>query len=229
VVPPAALNFPTTFGPDYLTNYEGGWKAELLQHTLSIDSSVYYLAWTHMQLPTVIGGFSAQANGGAAHSEGFESQVTWSPLQGLSFEGDATYADSVMDSNTPFAGAFKGDRLPFVPLWNWGLSGAYTHPIADGWDGSLSAIYRNIGARPNAFIVNSLTSGFHEDLPAYYTLDLQAGVTRGPVAISLFAKNVTDQRGITALSSNTGVATNPSYEAAVITPRTIGVSVATKF
>jgi outer membrane receptor protein involved in Fe transport len=234
VVPPKALNFPATFAPDYLTNYEGGWKAELLQHTLSIDSSVYYLAWTHMQLPTVIGGFSAQANGGAAHSEGFESQAIWSPLPGLSLEGDATYADSVMDSNNAFAGAFKGDRLPFVPLWNWGLSAAYTHPIADGWDGSVSAIYRNIGSRPNAFIVNSLTSGFHEDLPGYYTLDLQAAVSRGPIEISLFAKNVTDQRGITTLASSTGsLAPNPPglnpYEAAVITPRTIGLSVATKF
>lgn len=234
VVPPAALNFPLTFGPDYLTDYEGGWKAELLDHTLSLDSSVYYLAWTNMQLPTVVGGFAAQANGGAAHSAGFESQAIWSPLTGLSLEGDVTYADSVIDSvqHPEFVGAFKGDRLPFVPLWNWGLSASYTHPITDDWDASVGAVYRNIGSRPNAFIVNTLTSGFHEDLPAYYTLDLRAGVTHGRVAIDLFAKNVTDQRGITALGSNTGVLSPTgvdAYTAAVITPRTVGLSISTKF
>ncbi|HWE98218.1 MAG TPA: TonB-dependent receptor, partial [Caulobacteraceae bacterium] len=228
-VPPAVLNFPASFAPDFLTNYEGGWKAELLRRTLAVDTSVFYLAWTKMQLPTVIGGYAAQANGGAAHSVGWQGQVVWSPVPGLSLGGDATYTDAVMDSNNPTAGAFKGNHLPFVPLWNWGLSASYTRPLMDGWDGFAGANFRWIGARPTPFTFNTATSGYYVNMPAYETLDLQAGVRHEHWEIEVFAKNVTDQRGITAIASNTGVAQSPDYAASVIQPRTVGVSVTTKF
>lgn len=228
-VPPAALNFPATFGPDFLTDYEGGWKAELLERTLSLDTSVFYLQWTKMQLPTVIDGYSAEANGGAAHSVGFESQVVWTPVRGLDLGADATYTDARMDSSNPFAGAFKGDRLPFVPLWNWGLSANYTHPVMDGWDGFIGANYRNIGERPSPFVANTATSGYYVPTPAYYTLDLNAGLTHETWALKVFARNVTDQRGITSIGANTGVATSRDFQAGVIQPRTIGVSLSKTF
>jgi outer membrane receptor protein involved in Fe transport len=227
-VPPAVLNFPATFGPDFLTDYEGGWKAELFDRRLSVDAAVFYLKWSKMQLPTVIGGYSAEANGGAAHSDGAEGQVAWSPVNGLNLGADATYTDAVMDSDNPSAGAFKGDHLPLVPKWNVGLSANYSHEIAEGWVGNVGANYRYQGDRPNIFVANSPTSGYYVELPAYYTLDLQAGVMRDGLRLQVFAKNVTDRRGINSLSSNTG-GLDPDWVAGVIQPRTVGVSVSKTF
>jgi len=68
-----------------------------------------------------------------AHSEGWEGQIAWSPVAGLTLGGDATLTSAVIDSNNPFAAAFKGDHLPFTPKWNAGLNATYTRPIADGW------------------------------------------------------------------------------------------------
>jgi outer membrane receptor protein involved in Fe transport len=219
------LNFPATFGPDFLTDYEGGWKAELFDRRVSVDAAVFYLKWSKMQLPTVVGGYSAEANGGAAHSDGAEGQVAWSPVNGLNLGADATYTNAVMDSDNPFAGAFKGDHLPFVPKWNVGLSANYSHEIAEGWVGDIGANYRYQGDRPNVFTVNSLTSGYYVTLPAYYTLDLQAGVMHEGWRLQVFAKNVTDQRGINSLGSNPGTLASPDWVAGVIQPRTVGVQV----
>jgi outer membrane receptor protein involved in Fe transport len=66
------------------------------------------------------------------------------------------------------------------------------------------------------------------ELPAYYTLDLQAGVMRDGLRLQVFAKNVTDRRGINSLSSNTG-GLDPDWVAGVIQPRTVGVSVSKTF
>lgn len=228
-VPPAVLNFPMTFGPDYLTSYEGGWKAELFEHRVSVDASAFYLQWSKMQLPTVIGGYSAEANGGAAHSTGFEGQATWTPIHGLTLEGDATYTDAVMDSNNPTAGAFKGNHLPLVPAWNWGASADYGWSMANNWDGFVGATYRNIGERPNVFIFNTATTGYYVPLPGYYTLDLRAGVTRDRWTLQVFIRNVTDQRGVTATGANDGVAQDPDASVAIIQPRTVGMSLAARF
>jgi len=46
-----------------------------------------------------------------AHSEGWEGQIAWSPVAGLTLGGDATLTSAVIDSNNPFAAAFKGDHL----------------------------------------------------------------------------------------------------------------------
>jgi iron complex outermembrane receptor protein len=228
-VPPAALNFPATFGPDFLTSYEAGWKAELFDHRVSVDASAFYLQWSKMQLPTVIGGYSAEANGGAAHSAGFESQVTWTPIRGLTLEGDATYTDAVMDSSNPTAGAFKGNHLPLVPLWNWGASADYGWTMANNWDGFVGISYRNIGKRPNVFLANTATTGYYVPFPGYYTLDLRAGVTRDRWTLEVFVRNVTDQRGVTATNANTGVAEAADASVAIIQPRTVGASLAVKF
>lgn len=230
-VPPGVLGFPATFKPDFLTDYEGGWKAELFDHRVSVDTAVFYLQWSQMQLPTVVGGYSAEANGGKAHSEGAEGQVIWSPVDGLSLGGDATYTNAVIDSVThpEFVGAFKGDHLPFTPKWNVGLMADYTHPIADGWLGEAGLNYRYLGARPSPFIVNTLTSGYYVNMPAYYTLDLHAGITHDGWRAQVFARNVTDQRGITSIGSNPGVIKTTDWEAGVIQPRTVGVSLSKAF
>ncbi|HEX3406369.1 MAG TPA: TonB-dependent receptor [Caulobacteraceae bacterium] len=236
-VPPAALTaFPRTFGPDFLTDYEGGWKAELFDHRVSVDTAIFYLQWSKMQLPTVIGGYTAQANGGKAHSEGAEGQLIWSPIQGLSLGGDATYTNAVLDSNNPDAGAFKGDHLPFTPKWNIGLTADYTRPIAEGWIGDAGLNYRHQGERPNAFtpIVNPAAPagpfiGYYAPMPAYYTLDLHVGATHEGWRLVVFARNVTDQRGITSLGPNTGNPLVSDWVAAVINPRTVGVSVSKAF
>jgi outer membrane receptor protein involved in Fe transport len=228
-VPPAALNFPTTFGPDFLTNYEAGWKAELLDHKLSVDTSVFFLQWNKMQLPTVIGGFSAEANGGKAHSEGVESQVTWTPVAGLTLGANATYTDAVMDSNTPFAGAFKGNGIPLVPRWNWGASGDYSHALANDWTGYVGATYRYVGKRPNVFVFNTPTTGYYLPLPSYDSLDLRAGVTRDQWTVQAFIRNVTDERGATSVGSNPGIARSPDLVEGIIQPRTFGLSLSKNF
>ena len=226
---PSVLNFPQTFGPDFLTDYEAGWKSVMLDHTLSLDASVFFLQWTKMQLPTVVGGFSAEANGGKAHSAGFEGQATWTPVKGLTLGANATYTDAQMDSDTPFAGAFKGDGIPLVPKWNAGASADYSWSLAEGWTDFVGATYRYVGERPNVFIANTATTGFYAPMPSYQTLDLRAGATHQDWTMQIFLRNVTDERGVTTTVANTGNAKALDAAIGIIQPRTVGVSLAKTF
>src|SRR3546814_11002496 len=75
---------------------------------------------TDIQLFTVINGFGLNANGGKAKSDGFEFTATLKPTRGLvaSLNGAYTHARLTTDTD-PNVGGLAGDRLPFVPQFNW--------------------------------------------------------------------------------------------------------------
>ena len=78
---------PITSQADKTENYEVGVKADFLDHTLSIDSSLYYIAWKNIQFDAqlLIGTvpYDFVSNGSAAKSQGVEISVASRPVQGL--------------------------------------------------------------------------------------------------------------------------------------------------
>jgi outer membrane receptor protein involved in Fe transport len=101
--------------------------------------------------------------------------------------------------------------------------------LAPGWDGYVGATYRNIGKRPNVFVVNTQTTGYYLPLPAYDTVDLRAGVSHDQWELQFFVRNANNSRGITSVTSNPGIARSPDLAAAIIQPRTFGLSVSKSF
>ncbi len=66
------------FTPDYLTNYEIGWKTEWLDHHLIFNGAIYYEQWKNFQFG-YIGefGIGLIANAGNAEVKGAEGQLQW--------------------------------------------------------------------------------------------------------------------------------------------------------
>lgn len=222
--PPQVYKAPSTFAPDRLTSYEVGYKGQFLDNTLTVDGALFYTNWEHIQIETSAGGFNFFVNGGAAVSKGAELTVGWRPAHGLTLGFNGAYTDAQLTQDAPAAGGLTGDYLPLAPRWAGSITGDYRWPIANDWNGVLSGAVNYTGTR-----ISDYTDHAGQRLPAYTTVDLRVGVEHGRWSLSLYAKNLNDARGILELHTETLVTSANPFGAAVITPRTIGVSATAKF
>jgi outer membrane receptor protein involved in Fe transport len=220
----AAGGVPSSFGPDTLTNYEVGYKADLLQHRLSLDVSAFYIDWRNIQIQTEFSGFDATGNGGTAKSEGVELQATYVPIDGVTLAGNLDYTDAELTANAPGVSGKDGDELPNVPKFSAYFSADYDFALFAAWNGFVGGDIRYTGDRESGF-VSGTPAGFNRPvMPSYTTFDLRTGVTHDAWNLELYAKNVGNSRGITSLSSLALDSHSDPYEASIIQPRTIGVS-----
>jgi hypothetical protein len=66
-------------------------------------------------------------------------------------------------------------------------------------------------------------------MPAYNTVNLHAGASRGGLTVEAYIKNVGDSYGFTRIASEVQNGYGPPLAVAVIQPRTFGVSLSSKF
>ena len=224
-----AAGVPAAYKPDTLTDYEVGYKASLADHKLTLDLSAFYIDWQDIQIETDFGGITSNGNGGTATSDGIEASAVLTPFHGLTLSGNAAYTDAHLTEDAPGVNGRNGDELPNVPKWSGNLSADYDFPIAGGSSGFVGGTVRYLGDRASGFVTGSPVGFDRPTLPAYTTVDLRAGVTHDRVSLELYVKNVGDSHGLNNITSLAlSGYTNP-FTAAVIQPRTVGMSVSASF
>ncbi|TPG05366.1 TonB-dependent receptor [Rhodanobacter glycinis] len=224
---PPGLGAPLTFGPDKLVSYELGFKSTVLERRMTFDVATFYIDWSQIQLTVNAGGFGFLGNGGKAKSQGLEAAWQFAPVRGLMLQANASWTDPKLAADTQ-AGLFgyKGDRLPYVPKWNASLGVDYDFPLASGWSGFVGASYRFIGSRASDF---RAVPGSRKEVPSYDGIDLRAGVNYANWTIKAYVKNLTDERGITAIAPQTIDPNANPFSAAYVPPRTVGISASVDF
>lgn len=224
---PPGLGAPLTFGPDKLVSYELGLKSTLLDQRMTLDVAAFYIDWSQIQLTVSKAGIAFQGNGGKATSQGVEVSWKYAPVQGLVISTNAAWTDATLAADTPpgLVG-YDGDRLPYVPEWSTHLGVDYDFPLGGGWSGFVGGSYRYIGERKSNFTTIPVP---RYDVPSYHGVDLRIGASHGKWILKAYVKNLTDERGITQLGSETTVATASPFAAAYVAPRTVGVSVSVGF
>jgi iron complex outermembrane receptor protein len=220
---------PATYRPDTLTNYEIGYKAALLDHTLTLDLSAFDIEWHHIQIGETIGGVFTTGNGSDARSSGFEAAVTWAPVHGLSLTANLAYTDAHLTDDAPGINGVAGDRLPDSPKFAANVGADYDFPLTAQIGAFVGASTHYQGNRVTDF-VSSAPPGYQRPvLPAYTTVDLRSGVTRGGLEFTLYVKNVGNEHGLNYLTSTMLDGISPPYAVSVIQPRTVGLSLSQKF
>ena len=224
---PPTGSIPLTFDPDSLTQYEIGFKAGTADHKLTVDAALFYTDWNHVQIQTSGGGFNYLVNGGKARSQGGELTLRYQPDRALSFGATLAYTDAKLSEAAPAVSGLKGDRLPYVPHWSGSLTADYAVPLNDTTKLTFGGTLSYIGDRTSDY-----SGKFPKHLSSYATVDLRAGLDMGKWTLSLFARNLTDNRAI-VVTGQQGLAPSATagafYSASVITPRTFGAEAAIRF
>jgi outer membrane receptor protein involved in Fe transport len=216
-----------TYGPDSLWNYELGAKTTFADGRVRLNSAIYYVDWSDIQLALPLGFSFGTINAGQAEVIGAEIEVLVKAGENLDFslalglnKGELTEdAPGANDPGNPNPG-FKGDRLPGTPDVNAAASAQYNFPIG-GLDSFVRLDYTYTGDMTTTF--NELSVGgsgesSHFELDAYSLLNLRFGIGGEHWTSTLYVDNATDERA-DILIDNAAIATRVTRNR----PRTIGL------
>jgi iron complex outermembrane receptor protein len=219
---------PPSVSPDKTQNYEIGTKGDFLNHSLSIDASLYYIHWKDIQvfLNTPLG-FGYEGNAGEAKSQGIELSVESRPLRGLTITGWVAYDDASITQVPPGSTVYEyvGDRLPDSSRFSGNLSVQEEFPIQGSVTGFVGGAVSHVGDQASVFTGGPNAPAPRQTFPAYTKTDLRAGVKVQSWTVNLYVNNVADVRGVL----NGGAGYSPPWAFQYITPRTVGLSVVKTF
>jgi len=252
---PGGINRRATIPPyesDELKNYEVGWKTTWLDGALRWNGAVYEQKWEKFQFAFLgQNSFTEIHNGPDATIRGFETDIFWSPVDGLDINASGAYTDATTDNNlclfdeptfqcndTPdnLVSAPSGTRLPVTPEFKLSLAGRYEWSVNDfepyvqgllSYRGSAASDLRT-AVRENGTLNIINPAALQGDLPSATVLNLAVGVTLHEMMAELFVQNATDERAQLTRYQECGFCTQRPY-AVVETPRTIGVRFGSKF
>jgi outer membrane receptor protein involved in Fe transport len=193
---PSYPGIPPTVGAETLTNYEMGLKVKFLEHAGTVDFAVFYEDARDVQIEVsnAIGGFLA--NAGRATSQGVEFSGEYLPVHGLRLALSAAYTRCQFVSVLPAADyVLTGYQLSNAPKWMTAATAEYDWLLSSLWQAHVGgAVRSNSEAWSGSGAVQNHTGYPANVIPAYWVLDWNASLTKGPLALKLFIRNLTDRR-----------------------------------
>ena len=215
---------PQTFQHDSLWSYEAGYKGDLFDNTLSLESAVYDIRWHNIQQAYSVNGNGVLINAGSAEIKGFELGATWRPNARLSVVGHLSTIDGRLKEGALGLGA-AGARLPNTPTLAASL-GAKTSFELGGHGGWLGLSERYAGERNAGFDGSGTAPNYR--MPAYWLTDVQGGVDIGHVSLALYVRNVFDTHAQLGTSTAEMALGGPA-QVELARPRTIGATLTANF
>jgi outer membrane receptor protein involved in Fe transport len=224
--PGVGLGLPATYGSDTTVNYEIGYKANLLDRTLSLEASIYRIDWKDIQLMQIDPAtqFSYNVNASRARSQGFEVIASVRPAKPLTVAATLGYTDATLREDIPFIAGSpgKGARLPFSAPWSASLAADYDVVIGEDSTAGFGFTINYLDRRKGNF------QAYGQPLyPAYTTADLRASLTHAGWTASAFASNIFDKR--VAISGDERAIGFPVYQILINRPRTLGLELSKRF
>ncbi|MGH9641440.1 MAG: TonB-dependent receptor [Terriglobales bacterium] len=210
-----------SYGPDYLTNFEVGWKTEWLERRLRVDGALFLERWKDAQfsLPGV-DTIAQITNVGRAQIKGIESELLWRATAGLTLSASMTALDAkttrtvctfVSASNTctepvlihnpdgsvavalPNSIQAPSDsRLPFSPRFKGNLIARYQFGVGQFDAHVQGAVVAQSDVLPQLAVAFNQLVG---DQPGYASANFAAGLRRQHWQTELYVQNAFDRRG----------------------------------
>jgi iron complex outermembrane receptor protein len=229
------------YAPDFLTNYELGWKTTFAGHRIRWNGAIYHQKWEGIQF-SYLGPNSLTViqNGRNANVDGIETDLNY--IQGgLSLTAAAAYTNAkssgnichqalVVDPSPDCTGAGdfvvvpSGTRLPITPKFKSSFTARYTWPV---WTGNahVQGAVAYQGSAPSD--LDPAQNALIGKIKSSTLVDLFVGYDWGNYSAELFGTNVFDERNqiarLVVCSICTQVKIIPGR------PRTIGLRLGTKF
>jgi iron complex outermembrane receptor protein len=187
---------PRTYDPEYVWNYEIGYKTVSDDRRLRFEAAAYYTDWTDQQVQQAAGFFTYIANAGQTEVWGAEALLAWSPTEQLDLTFAAAYNNSeyvefVDATAVPFFFGVNPDRSGnstfLTPDWSLSASANYTQPLSGNLDLRLRGDVRYTGER-------AMDTSAIYTAPAFTLANVSTSIGTDRVRFEVFADNVFDER-----------------------------------
>ncbi|MDP9085250.1 MAG: TonB-dependent receptor [Pseudomonadota bacterium] len=232
------------YDPDYLTNYEIGFKTTPIDH-LRFNGAFYLQDWKSFQFSFLgLNSLTQIQNGSNARIKGVEADLNWTPTPAFTFTASGAYTDARTRQNicsaadptftcvtTPTGGANStlapsGTRLPITPKFKANATARYSVPVGADFKAYVQGLvaYQS-SASTDIRVVPAAVLG---RLAAYTTANLAIGAETQRYTFELFVQNITDKRAEISRYQACSVCNQRNYTV-VATPRTIGIRAGAKF
>ncbi|WP_066959525.1 TonB-dependent receptor [Microbulbifer sp. Q7] len=205
---------PSVADSETITSFELGYKADLLQDTLRLNTAVFYYEIDDIQLTAVGGGgnFNRLLNADKGVGKGFEVDLEWVASENLLITAGAGLADTdIQDADLSTAPCGSGQCTVTDPLTSDGLALIDGNPFQSAPETVFNFTLRYslpIGNDGEAFFYTDWAYQGETHLALYsaqeYTIDsqfeggLRAGYTSfsGDYELAFFGRNITDEENI---------------------------------
>jgi outer membrane receptor protein involved in Fe transport len=215
---------PFAMETDDVTNYEIGWKLDLLENTLRFNGDLFFVEIEDLQIgifdPSITNLFFSD-NAADAEVTGLEGDVTWVPasLPGLTLTGGFSFLDTEITDSFVTNFVVEGDELAFAPEFQATITARYEWDLASG---KITHVMLNgsYSDEVNTDIVadNSIT------LDSWSLWNFTTGISDEQWTAELYVQNLADER-----AEISGNAIFNRSRVTVARPRTIGLRFAYDF
>ena len=154
-------NLATEVDPEFVDNFEIGYKGDFLNNTLRWNSSIWYSDYTDIQIQSfslednVVAGVPLAVLNNAAEAEifGFESEIEWLPTDNFNLKAGIGLTDGdfsefteprLIDPSNPAAGVFEFDRSDEPvggPELQFNITGRYGFDVSPNTRGGVQLSY----------------------------------------------------------------------------------------
>lgn len=180
--------YPTTvaqYGPETLTNYEGGIKARLFNGGMTLNAAGFYYDYKDLQTFSTKNSALYVFNLDAI-VKGFELDTTIRPFNGLELTGSVSYLDT-KTKKVPVGNGFRDYPIPGAPKFSADASATYQFDIGPGRL-STTVRYTHVDRRSTSAIDNRI-----ENTPAYDKFDFRMAYDVGRVTAAFNIRNFTNE------------------------------------
>jgi outer membrane receptor protein involved in Fe transport len=215
---------PFALDTDEVTNYELGWKLDLLDNTLRFNGDIFFVDISDLQIgifDTSITNLFFSDNAADAEVKGVEGDFTWVPgfAPGLTLSGGFSYLDTEVTDSFVTNFVQEGDDLAFAPEFQATLNGRYEWDIpSDKLAHVMSYVSYSDEVNTDIVADNSI------ELDSWYLVGVTAGISDDQWTAELYVENLTDEQ---AEISGNAIFNRPRIT--VARPRTIGLRFAYDF
>ena len=193
-----------TYEPDFVTNYEFGWKMTLADGAVRFNGAAYRVDWDNFQfgfLDFNLSNLTIVQNVGNARIKGLEWDLAWAVNDNNTLTVSGSYNDaklktdfwripSEMEAGLPF-NAPAGTPMPYVPKWQ--LTGIWRSNFDIGsLPGFFQASASYSGKRWND--LDTLNVPARRQMDDYSRVNLSGGINRDNWMLTFYVNNLFDER-----------------------------------
>ena len=207
-----------SYKPEESWNYEFGSHLALFSNAVKVDISGFYMQIRNQQLSVMAGNYGygrMMVNAGKSascgieaslHGKALDNRLTWGMNYAYTHAIFKEYRDSVVQGNDKILIDYKDKKVPYIPAHTFSTYADYR---IDFVEGAIRAVTFGANLWAQGKIYWNETNDLSQHL--YAVLGAHADIDFGKLSLSVWGKNLTNNKYATFVVQNAISGTNYSY------------------